>query len=207
MNKTGKTIFNAKAQKSEGNSFFRSPFKSRNKPQKSLLSGSWFLCLFVVGLCFTTFFPLFANSTPPSFPVPPPKVIPDQKGLEQQRQQSESFLKWIDPRRATKVKSLQVHLPDFAGQVHYLVDEKKFTHVPRSSILSIPAEGKAKSFFKSEKEAKTKTFVEPETFVREHQNQFERLDAVDGRAPEVPESARDKIVILYSFGKITVPKK
>lgn len=140
-----------------------------------------------------------------SFPVAPPKLIPDKRGIEQQRQQSESFFKWIDPKKATQAPRLQVHLPDFAEQIHYLGDEKNFTRLPRSSILRIPQEGKAKTFFKSQKEIQGKTFIPPEKFIQDHQNQFEKIEADNGKAPSALPESKEKVLVLYSFGKVVIP--
>ncbi len=190
-----------------------------NKTEKSLVRKNSF------GICFLILIAPFLNAEPPSpsprkpskprksssiasaapFPVSPPKVILDQKGLEEQRHQSASFLKWIDPKKETKSPRLQVHIPDFSDQIHYLIAEKTFTHVPRNSILRLPTEGRAKTFFKSQKEIQGKTFLAAEQFVQEHQNQFEKVEADQGKPPAVLPESKDKIIILYSFSKIIVP--
>ncbi len=176
-----------------------------------------FLSIRVLFFCSLLFFVihLSAQSTSPSkiqktpdaipFSVPSPKLIPDKKGIEQQHQQSESFFKWIDPKKATQASRLQVDLPDFAEQIHYLGDEKNFTHLPRASVLRIPQEGKAKRFFKSQKEIQGKTFIPPERFIQDHQNQFEKVEADNGKAPSALPESKEKILVLYSFGKVVIP--
>ncbi|MES2308201.1 MAG: hypothetical protein V4507_05015, partial [Verrucomicrobiota bacterium] len=189
----GKTILFYMDIKSEGNDNFFPYFKNisfSSSVKLRFLCGEkmsfWFLLFLALAipLCSETIPPKTTN--PPAeqqFPVPPPKVIPDKKGLESQRQQSESFLKWIDPRRVTKSEQLKTHLPDFADQVHYFADDKTFTHVPRTSVLKVPSEGKALALFKSDKEIKSKTFIEPESIIREHQSLFEKVEATEGKAP------------------------
>jgi len=146
-------------------------------------------------------------SLPPSYLAPAPKLVADPKGSEVQREQSAGFFRWIDPRKATSAPRLQVHLPDFSEQVHTLVDEKNFTHLPRSSILRMPTEGPALLFFKSQKEREKKTFIAPEKFIQEHLRYFERIEADNGRAPAITQESKEKIFVLYAFGKIIVPQK
>ena len=138
---------------------------------------------------------------------PAPQVILDKKGVEEQRKQSAAFFRWIDPQKATNAPRLQVHLPDFSEQVHYLVDEKNFTHLPRTSILRMPTEGPALLFFKSQKETQKKTFIAPEKFIQAHQRLFERIEADNGRAPAITQESKEKIFVLYAFGKIVIPQK
>jgi hypothetical protein len=71
----------------------------------------------------------------------------------------------------------------------------------------MPTEGPALQFFKTEKESEKKIYIAPEKFIEEHQRLFERIEADNGRAPAITQESKEKVFVLYAFGKIVIPQK